>query len=93
MICCGVAWAARRSRRHCWPMMGRAMDNGLARVRALGHKAHCQRLLAELQNQPAFVKALPLVRQAQQLAGESIELAGELLSRVPAEGGENGDAK
>lgn len=67
------------------------MDN--VRVRANGHIAHCKKLLAQLEVQPNYVKGLPLVRDAQALAGQSIELANELLRREPIEGGTNGNTE
>lgn len=69
------------------------MNDGMARIKANGHKAHCRKLLAQLEKQPAFVQSMPMVKDARILAGQSIELADELLRRTPVEGGDNGDAK
>lgn len=65
------------------------MDDGMARVKANGYMAHCRRLLSQIDEQPAWVQAMPMVCDAKILAGQSLELAAELLRRVPAPEGEN----
>ncbi len=68
-------------------------SNGQIRIKANGHIAHCEKLLAQLNQQPSYIKAMPMVQDAQRLAGESIGLARELLERTPAEGGDNGNTE
>lgn len=67
------------------------MSSELLRVKAKGHAAHCRKLLTQLADQPGYIQAMPMVKNARVLAGQSIELAEAIQKLVPAQGGEHGN--